>query len=158
MVEEKCSVYYLCAPSTIVNCIGFLTHTIAHVCIVPLIMPFAEAIYGTVRHLLLIVITVVNWTKLRKFSRYTIGERSMRMVCHTWQEFSAKIVPCIITLFDTSARSRYDVSLRVLQYYSTGSYEKLARRAKYASTFTLYKQNINRNPELFAFDLRRRLP
>lgn len=46
---------------------------------------------------------------------------------------------------------------RASRYYSTGSYEKLARPAKYASTFTLYKQNVNRNPELFAFDPRRRV-
>lgn len=81
-----------------------------HVCIVPLIVPFAEAIYGTVQHLLLIIITVVNdGQNAQVKSIYDRWEQSA-----TRQEFSAKIVPCITTLFDTSARSRYDISPRVL--------------------------------------------
>jgi len=62
-------------------------------------------------------------------------------------------VPCVTARCSTF---RQTLAPRVLRYYSGGSYEKLARRAKYASTFTLCKQNVNRNPQLFAFDLGRR--
>jgi len=66
-------------------------------------------------------------------------------------------IPCSLrcsALLDIPpARSRQTLARRVLRYYSGGSYEELARRAKYASTFTLCKQNVNRNPQLFAFDL-----
>jgi len=78
------------------------------------------------------------------------------------REFSANTV--FLALLDVIRAARHSAGAfapdapvpRVPRYYSGGSYEKLARRAKYASTFTLCKQNVNRNPQLFAFDLGRR--
>ena len=59
-VEEKCLVYYLCAPSTIVNFIGFHMHRYRVVCmsvLMLLTMPFTEYIH---QYLLLTTITIVN--------------------------------------------------------------------------------------------------